>query len=127
MKFLSLFTKVPDHQRFNYMPRYYDPKKEEMQERVDRIRQEIERERGIVKEADTTDYRKRMSGAFQASRRRSKASPDLQTPMLRLGILLFMAIFLIAYLTWGKPVLYSLIAVVPVYFYLKLKVLKRNS
>lgn len=127
MKFLSLFTKVPDHQRFNYMPRYYDQKKEEMQERVDRIRQEIERERGVVNEADTADYRKRMAGAFQASRRRSKAAPDLQTPMLRLGILLFMALFLIAYLTWGRPVLYSLIAVVPVYFYFKLKALKRKS
>jgi len=127
MKFLSLFTKVPEHQRFNYVPRYYDPKKEEMQERVVRIKREIEIEKGIEREHETGDHRRRMAGAFQASRRRTQNSPDLQTPLLRLGILLFLAVFLIAYLTWGKPVLYSLLAVVPLYFYLRLKSLKRKS
>jgi 4-hydroxybenzoate polyprenyltransferase len=98
-----------------------------MQEREARIRAEIERERGLAREADTLDHRRRMASAFQASRRRSKATPDLKTPLLRLGILLFLAMFLIAYLTWGKPVLYSLVAVVPVYFYLRLKSTKRKS
>jgi len=127
MKFLSLFTKVPEHQRFNYVPRYYDPKKEEMQERVARIKREVELEKGMARENEANDHRRRMAGSFQASRRRTQNAPDLQTPLLRLGILLFLAVFLIAYLTWGKPVLYSLLAVVPLYFYLRLKSLKRKS
>ncbi|NJN41989.1 MAG: hypothetical protein HC811_06980 [Flammeovirgaceae bacterium] len=41
MKFFSLFTKTPVHQRFQYNPRYFDPKKEEMKEREERIMREL--------------------------------------------------------------------------------------
>ncbi len=50
MKFLSLFTKAPQHQRFNYNPRFYDPQKEEMKEREERIKLEVIRNRGEVPE-----------------------------------------------------------------------------
>jgi len=104
------------------MPRYYDPKKEEMKEREDRIRREIERERGIVAQSDDSDYRRRMTGSFQAARRRSKnTSGGNNVVMLRLAVVLFITLFLFAYLTWGKPVLYTLFIFVPVYFYFKFK------
>lgn len=35
------FFKLPKHRNFNYKPRYYDPIKEEVQERVKKIEQEI--------------------------------------------------------------------------------------
>ncbi|MFZ6000167.1 MAG: hypothetical protein ACOYW3_06625 [Bacteroidota bacterium] len=122
MKILSLFTKAPRHQRFNYTPRFYDPKKEEMKEREERIRKELERERGIEPTtSEVGDYRSRITGSFQAARRRSKQTSEPNAVLLRLGILLFLVFFLMAFITWGKPVIYSLFLFVPVYFYMKFK------
>lgn len=120
MKFFSLFTKAPQHQRFNYTPRFYDPQKEEMQEREKRIRMELEREQGIVQET-TSDYRSRIAGSFQAARKRSKPAIGANATMIRFGVLLFLAVFIIAFLEWGRPALYSLFLFVPFYFYLKFK------
>ena len=124
MKFLSLFTKAPQHQRFNYVPRFYDPKKEEMKEREDRIRRELERERGVEGSGALSspgDYRSRIAGSFHAARRRSKVGSDASAVLIRFGVLLFLVFFLMAFLTWGKPALYSLFLFIPVYFYFKFK------
>jgi hypothetical protein len=122
MKFLSVFTKAPKHQRFNYTPRFYDPVKEELEQRESRIKLEIAREKGTAIPEDLKGHRGRISGAFHAARKRSNpVSAGTNATMLRLGILLFIAIFLVAFLEFGKPVLYSLILVVPFYLYLKFK------
>jgi hypothetical protein len=122
MKFLSVFTKAPKHQRFNYSPRFYDPIKEELAERESRIKIELAREKGTLNPEDLSGYRGRISGAFQAARKRSNpVSGGTNATMLRLGIFLFLTIFIIAFLEFGKPALYSLILVVPFYLYLKFK------
>ena len=122
MKFLSVFTKTPKHQRFNYTPRFYDPQKEEMEDRVSRIKLEIAREKGETNEVDLIGHRSRISGAFQSARKRSNpVSAGTNATMIRLGIFLFLTIFIIAFLEFGQPVLYSLILFVPFYFYLKFK------
>ena len=121
MKFISLFTKAPNYKRFSYTPRFYDRRAEEMKEREERIRREIEMEKGdLTKEA--AGYRARMTGAFHSSRKRSKSSEDsLRSSLIRSGLLLFMTLFIMAFLTWGSVALYSLFLFVPVYFYLKFK------
>lgn len=120
MKFLSLFTKTPNYQRFNYTPRFYDVQKEEMKERELRIKQELDLERGMADESKA--YRSRIAGSFQAARRRSKTSSDtLQSNLLRFGVLLFIVLFLIAFLQWGKVAMYSFIPFVPLYFYFKFR------
>lgn len=120
MKIVSLFTKAPKHQRFNYIPRYYDPSKEEMKERVERIQREIDQERGS-KPKTTEGYKSRIAGSFQAARRRSKPTQEKQSVLMRFGIILFMVVFLIAFLQWGKPALYGAFVFVPFYLYLKFK------
>lgn len=121
MKFVSLFTKTPNYKRFSYEPRFYDQKAEERKEREDRIRQELAREQG-QQNAETTDYRSRMTGAFHSARRRSQASQDtLRSNLIRLGVLLFLTLFIMAFITWGRPALYSLLVFVPVYLYFKFK------
>jgi hypothetical protein len=119
MKFVSLFTKAPSHQRFIYNPRFYDPKKEEMEERESRIRSELEKERGIKE--DLTHHRSRIAGSFQAARKRSKASSEPNAAVLRSVILICLVLFLMAFITWGKVALYGLFILIPVYFYLKFK------
>ncbi|MBL7874526.1 MAG: hypothetical protein JNL53_02615 [Cyclobacteriaceae bacterium] len=120
MKILSLFTKAPQHQRFRYNPRFYDPVKEELKEREDRIKSELERERGEVRQ-EPGDYRSRIAGSFQAARKRSKPTTDTSATLIRLGILLFLTVLIVAYLEWGRPALYLLFLFVPFYFYLKFK------
>lgn len=122
MKFISLFTKTPNHKRFSYKPRYWDEQAEERKEREERIRAEIERERGEQPEGTNSDYRSRITGSFHASRRRSDKSKDeLNSVLLRSGVLLFLVLFLMAFLTWGKDSLYALLVFIPVYFYFKFK------
>ena len=118
MKFFSLFTKTPTHQRFNYTPRYWDPKKEELEERKARINRELEKE----KAREPGDYRSRIAGSFQSARRRSKqTSESLNSTLLRLAIILFLVLFIIAYIQWGQVAFYSLALFIPFYFYLKFK------
>ena len=59
MKIISLFTKAPQHQRFSYKPRYYNPQQDEMKEREERIRKELERERALGDTRIKIDYRVR--------------------------------------------------------------------
>jgi hypothetical protein len=121
MKFLSIFTKTPTHQRFKYTPRFYDPLKEEMEEREKRIKLEIQREQGITSPENETAYRSRISGSFKAARKRSQPSDAFKATLLRFGILLFLTIFVIAFLEFGRPALYLLILIVPFYLYLKFR------
>jgi Flp pilus assembly protein TadB len=120
MKIFSLFTKAPNYQRFSYTPRFYDAQKEEMQERERRIKYDLDRERGIAKE-EPGQHRSRIAGSFQAARKRSKPSIGANATMMRLGIILFLVLLIIAFFEWGKPALYSLFLVIPVYLYLKFK------
>jgi hypothetical protein len=121
MKFVSLFTKAPNYKRFTYEPRFYDPKAEERRDREERIRHEIEIERGQKSEIGT-DHRKRMLGSFHSARKRSKATSDtLNTALIRLGVLLFLAVTIIAFLEWGKVALYSFFLFLPLYIYFKFR------
>ena len=121
MKFPQLFGKSPGYKRFSYEPRFYDQKAEERREREDRIRQQLAREAG-QENVETTDYRSRMTGAFQSARRRSQVSPQtLQSSLIRLGVFLFLTLFLMAFMTWGKVTLYSLLLFIPAYAYFRFK------
>lgn len=120
MKIISLFTKAPQHQRFKYNPRFYDPAKEELKEREDRIKSEMERERGQVRQ-DSSEYRSRIAGSFHAARKRSKPESDTSATLIRLSILLFLTVLIVAYLEWGRDAFYLFFLFVPFYFYLKFK------
>jgi hypothetical protein len=121
MKFISLFSKTPNNKRFSYKPRYWDQAAEERKEREERIRRELEREQGITPEGEL-DYRGRIAGSFHSARKRSnKSSGELNSVLLRSGVLLFLVLFIMAFLTWGTDALYALLIFVPVYFYFKFK------
>jgi hypothetical protein len=121
MKFVSLFTKAPNYKRFAYEPRFYDPKAEERKDREERIRHEIELERGQKSELGT-DHRKRMLGSFHSARKRSKTTKDtLNSALIRFGVLLYLVLFIITFLQWGKVVFYSFFLFLPVYLYFKFR------
>jgi Flp pilus assembly protein TadB len=123
MKFLSIFTKTPTHHKFNYVPRYYDPRAEERQERELRIKREL----GLTGEQNAEDHRSRIAGSFHAARRyRPEKNSDRTSNLLRFGILALLTLLLIAYLTWGYKVLYGLLVLVPGYILLRFRKKQRG-
>ena len=122
MKIPGLFTKTTKHHRFEYKPRYYDPKKEEHEERESRLRREIAMENGDESGAENPyDHRVRMKGAFQAQRKRGTpaTSGEPNYALIRLGIFLIITLLLIGFFQWGGKVVYVLFLVFPIWIYLR--------
>lgn len=124
MKFAGLFTKTPNHKRFNYTPRHYDPREEELREREEKIKREIEA--GLRQEKELELHRSRIKGSFQHARKRSIQVGGPSTAILRTLITLFIVIELWAYLQFGNKAFYGLFLTVPFYLFLKLKNFKKN-
>lgn len=107
MRFPSL-VKVPKNRRFEIEPRYYDPIKEEIEERTERIRQEMNREG---------------SGYAPSSRitfeRRSESAPN--TSFLQLLIAAILGLIVVGWLYYGNDVFYLLWLAVPIYLFFRLR------
>lgn len=115
MKLPSLFSKIPKYKRFNYTPRHYDPQEEERKEREERLQREL-RMKG---EEVTPPYRSRIAGSFRVARPSKSKSYDPSVNLIRLIIMTFLAVWVIAYLQYGNIALYGLILIVPFYLWLK--------
>lgn len=123
MKFISIFTKTPQHKRFNYTPMYYNPKEEERKEREERIKKELNPD---VQPEEK--HKSRIAGSFQEARKKYKrntTSPNVA--LMRTLILLLIVLLLIGYLQFGSVVAYGLVVLVPLWFFIKLKGLKKRS
>ena len=87
------FFKIPRHRQFNYQPLYYDPEKEEREER----NREIKRELGIKDEKDSeyrpTIRRGSMKAYFKGNKRAQRNS-NLRLVLIII-FLLFLAYFLL--------------------------------
>ena len=116
MKFPTLFTKTPRHKRFSFQPRYYDPQEEEQREREQRIKKELQE---TDSESDLHSHRSRIAGSFRQAKRSSQKQTNSSAAILRTLILTFLVIWLIAYLQYGKPAIYALFVLVPVYIYFR--------
>ena len=124
MKIPSLFMKPPSYKRFNYEPRFYDPQEEKRREREERIRAELKTQ-GVEQSGEDApelaDYRSRIAGSFKSARRSASRQFDPSATLLRLIILLFLTIGLIAFLQFGNVALYGLLVLIPFYAFLKLR------
>ncbi len=94
---LLRFYKLPKHQKYEYKPRFWDPKKEEMEERLRQI--------DAVKEGDTEAIKARLSANFRkgyANDTRFRSRQVMRSNLLLLGIIailvvlsyLFIAVYL---------------------------------
>jgi hypothetical protein len=85
------FIKLPGHKRFEYTPRYWDPEKEEFEERVRQIKQEIGID--VPRDPNKTTIKR---GSFRQVRQQTKIRAS-RNSNLRLVIILA-ALLVIAYL-----------------------------
>jgi hypothetical protein len=84
------FIKLPRHKRFEYTPRYWDPEKEEREERV----RQIKREMGIEVPSYTGQTTIRRGSFRQRQKQKVKAT---RASNIRLLVILAV-LFIIAYL-----------------------------
>ncbi|MDX1314502.1 MAG: hypothetical protein R3356_03285 [Eudoraea sp.] len=107
MKFPSII-KIPSYQRFNYEPRYYDPIKEDIEERRQKYRKQMDAE------GRRRSSRSRIEGSF---RRRANVNDNSGFLRLGVGALLFGGI--VGFLYFGNIAVYITGAVAFIYLVLK--------
>lgn len=116
MKLPTLFTKIPRYKRFDYAPRHFDPQEEERKARDEQIRKGL---RTDGENEISSEYRARIAGSFKASRKHQAKSFDPSTNLIRLIILTFLVVWIIAYLQFGSIAFYGLLLFIPFYLWLK--------
>ncbi|MFC3879031.1 hypothetical protein ACFOSV_02530 [Algoriphagus namhaensis] len=128
MKFPSIFrTNSP--MRFDIKPRYYDPVKEEIEQRTSLIKKELEAEGLLPKEGEENGrYESGIRGSFANYRGGIKdrtQNPLTSTAMIRTLIVLLLVGSLGGYIYFGPVVfeilLYSVLLIAAIYFFFRLK------
>ena len=106
MRFLF---RVPKHQQFQIKPRYYDPIKEEIKERTERIKQRME-------EGGNEEYQ---PTRIEFKRKTKSAS---STSLLQLGIAAVLGALTLGWLYLGNEVFYYIAWIaIPLYLFFRLK------
>ena len=106
MRFPS-FIKLPRSRAFDFTPRYYDPVKEEIQERTEQIKKEMNGEK--------TDY---VPGKISFERK-SQSIPSASFLQLIIGATL--GLMVVGWLYFGNQVFYLLWLALPIYLFFRLK------
>lgn len=101
------FFKIPQHRKFQYDPIYYNPEKEEREERVRRIKQEMGVE--VEEQSDERAYKERIRGGM---RRRIKSHFEVgrserKKSNIRLIIILVLLMIIFYYLLNAASEWYS--------------------
>ncbi len=107
MKFQFL-SRIPKNKRFNFQPRYYDPIKEEMEERTNRIK--------TKKDPGERSYRENISAAF---RRRSRV--QRRSGILQFSFVILFALIFFGYIFYGGKIFFAFLFLIPFYIWIKLK------
>ncbi|MEQ8469640.1 MAG: hypothetical protein RIC35_00565 [Marinoscillum sp.] len=100
--------KTARYRRFEIEPRYYDPVKEEIDERTERIKREM-----------SGEYSTEYSGARISFDRKSRKTAS--TSFLQLLIAAILSLMVVGWLYFGNEVFYVLIALIPFYLYKRLR------
>ena len=114
MRFPSLF-RLPRHQQFHIQPRYYDPVKEEIKERTERIKQSMDRGEEMNYQPGQISFK-----------RKSKSAPA--TSMIQLGIAALLGVMILGWLEFGNDIIYYLLWIIlPAYFLYRIKSFRRKK
>lgn len=108
---LPSIIRLPNYKRFNIEPRYYDPVKEDLDHRVQRIKNEHN------KNPDDHSHSSSLSGAF--TNRLDKS--EKRSSLLQIIIIFVLIGTFAAYLYYGNAVFYFFLILAPVYLYYRSK------
>jgi hypothetical protein len=102
---ISKFFYTPKPKQFNIRPRFYDPDKEEREDRVQRIKDEL----GIAdeKKGDLKNFKTRIKGQFRNEDAwQAKSSEPARRSQNRRLLYLFIILALIFYLFFYSDILF---------------------
>ena len=108
MKLPSLL-RIPKNKRFNYIPRYYDPVKDEIQEKESKFRAELSEDGRKLKRLSISETYKRRSRL------------DKRTDSRQIFFILTFTIIIFGYLYIGNYVFYFLFVLIPLYIWIRLR------
>ena len=112
MKYPSLL-KIPSHKRFNFKNRYYDPIKEDIENRTEVIKAQMER-RKLENPEDSSRVSK-ISGSFS----HNSYYKEGKSGMLRFSLIALLFFGSIGYLYLGNVVLYISAGLIILIYYLR--------
>jgi hypothetical protein len=112
MKIPSI-TKLPKYKRFEFQPRYYDPVKEEIAQKMKEAQMELEAEQN----GEYEGHSKRMRAGF---RKRSTIERQ-KTDFSQSFFVLCFSSFFILYYKYGNLAFWMLAIMFPLYLWLKLR------
>jgi hypothetical protein len=98
---------MPRHKRFSFEPRYYDPIKEDIQNRTERLK-------GELKHTSSQAYREHIKSAYSNRARREKTTNFMQL----LLILILLGTFF-GWIFYGNVVIYVFAVIFPIYIFLR--------
>lgn len=118
MKFPSIF-RTAQPMRFDIKPRYYDPVKEEIQQRTAQIKRELQADGTLPIEDEDEDnlrsnYGASLRGAFSSgSPLKGRSSTSLHSAgLIRLVIFVLLIGGMFGYIYYGPEIFYSLIYII---------------
>jgi len=134
MKLPTIF-KIASHQRFAIKPRYYDPIKEEIEERTSRIKRELEEEGQLERSGEYTESRSGTSlrGSFSSYRgMKPRDNPSFNgAALIRTFLFLGMVTAAFGYIYIGPDIFsylgYFALGVFGIYYFFKLKKKRKNA
>ena len=101
--------RLPKNKRFNYRPRYYDPVKDEMEEKESKFRRELSEDGKRIPRVNISE----------AYRRRSRLERKGDTRQI-LFVLAF-TIIAFGYIYVGNYIFYFLFVLIPLYIWMRLR------
>ena len=133
MKLPTIF-RTASHQRFAIKPRYYDPIKEEIEERTSRIKMELEQEGEIENSGDAPSPRRPMMkgsfSTFRSNKPRENAVFNSST-LLRTFLFLGMVLSAFGYIYVGPQIFtyigYTAAGIGGVYYLLRFLKSRKNA
>ena len=115
---LPSLTKKPKYQKFHIEPRYYDPVREDIENRTSRIKAEL----GMSDDADLdAGYASQISGSFRKNLKHTQGGKVDQTSMIRLIVLIVLVAMVGGFVYIGSDIFYILLLYVPFYLWKKLR------
>lgn len=105
--------KTATYQRFHIEPRYYDPVKEDIQNRTARIKEEL----GIQDEEFKPGYRSQIAGSFRKNMKHTPHKVGGSVVILRLTILIVLSMMILGFAYDMTQLFYLLLLFVPFYLW----------
>ena len=108
--------KVPTYKRFDFKPRYYDPVKEEIAERTQKIESQMQQEQPTEIQSST------IRGAFKRKTGNKRISTKDYSPAVgQLSATAILVALCLGYWYFGNKIMYAIGAIAGVYILFRLR------